>query len=81
MPACVIFSPGHSIMHRFAFPTILTLAVLLAACTQGSAVRDLEGRRLGQLEWLPIAANEARLSITDDRALVLSREKVELHSR
>jgi hypothetical protein len=57
------------------------MAVLLAACTQDSAVRDLEGRRLGEHDWQPIAANKARLSITDDLARVLSRERVELHSR
>ena len=68
-------------MPRLALLTTLIAAALLTACTQGSAVRDLEGRRLGQLDWQPIAANEARLSIMDDRARVLSREKVELHSR
>ena len=71
----------HSIMPRILLPAALLLAVLLTACTQDSAVRDLEGRRIGELDWQPIAANKARLSITDDRARVLSRERVELHSR
>ncbi len=68
-------------MPRMPRLATLLLAALLTACAQDSTVRDLEGRRLGQLEWQPIAAGEARLAITDERARVLSRERVELHSR
>lgn len=68
-------------MPRLAPAIFLISAILLTACAQGTAVRDLEGRRLGQPGWQPIVATQARLSIHDDRAQVLSREKVELESR
>lgn len=60
---------------------VLTLALLLSACGQTTAVHDLEGRRIGLPDWRPILPHEARLEIADADVPVFARERIELPSR
>jgi len=46
-----------------------------------TAVRDLEGRRIGAPGWDPITGAQTRLSITDTQARIIAREKMELPGR
>lgn len=68
-------------MPRLSLLTALLAIVLLTACAPNATVRDLEGRRIGPMDWRPISAEDARLSIIAGRAQVLSRERAELQSR
>lgn len=69
--------------RRRAIPRTLAAAVVLlaGACAGEPAIRDLEGRPLGEERWQLVRADAAALQLPDPPFPVLQREAVSLPTR